>query len=116
MLNAAGHWIWNWVFGWGGLGGVVSIGAWLLWYFTPTFLANSKTVILHIAVTATAITFASTYLSAHYFNYGYQVAINQIAAKNKGATDAVNKVESTVDECFASGGTFDDVDGVCRKE
>jgi len=115
MLNAAGHWILNWVIGWGGLGAVVSIAAWALWYSTPAFLAGSKTAILHVAITATAITFASTYLSAHYFNLGYATAIDHIASQNKEASDAVKKAISNVDDCNASGGTWDTVGGMCQR-
>lgn len=113
MLYEIGHWIYNWVVGWGGIGTIISAALWALWFFCPAFLITYKTQLFHGALIATGITLASTYMSAHYFNQGYQTAINQVAARNKEATDAVGKATTSVDECFASGGTFDDVGGVC---
>ena len=115
MLYEIGHWIWNWLIGYGGIGLIISAALGLLWFFTPAFLVTYKTQLFHGFLIATGITLASTYMSAHYFNLGYQTAINQVATQNKDATNAVNKATSNVDQCFASGGTFDDVAGVCIK-
>lgn len=115
MMYEAWHWLLNWYIGWGGIGVVISTALWALWFFTPAFLVTYKSQLFHGALIATGITLASTYMSAHYYNNGYQAAINQVAAKNKGASDAVKKVESSVEDCFANGGTFDDVAGVCTK-
>ena len=109
MLTLVWNWIVNWIFGWGGLGGLISVALWAAWYFSPL----AKQQLLHAAIIATAVTISATYFFTSGYNTGYATAINQVAAKNKEATDAVNKVTSSVDECFNSGGTFDDVSGVC---
>lgn len=115
MLTPTWHWITSWIIGWGGIGALVSAAAWALWFFCPAFLLTYKSQLLHIAIAATVATLASGYFFTHGYNKGYAVAINQIAAKNKEASDAVKKATSSVDECFNSGGTFDDVGGVCVK-
>lgn len=115
ILGAIGHYLYNYVFGLGGIGAVISIAAWALWYFTPALLAGSKTAIFHVAIVATALTVANTYLSAHYFDLGRTTTINQIAAKNKEASDDVKKATESVDQCFARGGTVDDTTGLCDK-
>jgi len=51
----------------------------------------------------------------HYYNQGYNAAIAAVAAKNKEATDAVNKAISDVDACNNSGGQWSTIDGVCSK-
>lgn len=115
MLYEAGHWIWNWLIGYGGIMLVVAVGLWLLWYFTPAFLLDSKTHIFHAALIVTAIDVASTYMSAHYFNQGYQVAINQTAANTKEAKDAINKAGQSVDDCDVKHGNWDTVSGLCDR-
>jgi hypothetical protein len=115
ILTFVGNWLYNWIIGLGGIGALISIAAWLLWYFTPSFLSGSKNTILHVAVVATAITVASTYLSAHYYDFGFKTAMNLVAKQNKEAADAVKKVTTDVDNCFDSGGTFDNVNGVCKR-
>ena len=115
MLYEIAHWIFNWYIGLGGIGTVISITLWLLWFFTPAFLVTYKSQLYHGAIIATSITVASTYMSAHYFNQGYQTAVNQIAAQNKEATNAVKKATSSVENCFAIGGEFDDTTGLCSK-
>ena len=115
MLTFVWNWIYNEIFGWGGIGALISAAAWALWFFCPAFLLTYKTQLLHIAIAATVFTFAQGYFFTTGYNKGYQVAINQVAAQNKEANDAVKKVTTSVDECFNSGGTFDDVGGVCVK-
>lgn len=115
IIDLVGHWLINWVVGWGGIGLVVTIAAWLLWYFTPTFLSESKNVILQVAIGATVFTLASTYFYTNGYNTGYKVAINQVAAKNKEASDAVKKAIKSVDECNSSGGSWDTVSGLCQR-
>lgn len=115
MIGAAWHWFTSWVIGWGGIGALVAFAAWALWYFTPTFLLESKHVILQIAIAATVFTLASTYFYTSGYNAGYRVAINQVAAKNKEASDAVKKAITKVDACNAGGGTWDTVSGLCQR-
>lgn len=113
MLTLIWHWITNWIIGWGGIGALVSAAAWALWFFCPAALLTYKSQLLHIAIAATVFTFASTYFFTNGYNKGYAVAINQVAAKNREATDAVNKAISNVDACNAANGTWDTVTGVC---
>lgn len=108
------HWLTSWVIGWGGVGAIVTIAAWVLWYFTPAFLSESRTVLFNVAIGATVFTFASTYFFTNGYNAGYALAINQIAAKNKEAKDAVDKAITKVDECNNRGGTWDTVSGMCQ--
>ena len=115
VIEAIGHYLYNYVFGLGGIGAVVSVAAWLLWYFTPALLAGSKTTILHVAIVATALTVANTYLSSHYFKLGYQTAINEVAANTKETKDAISKAGQSIDDCNSRGGTWDTTSGVCSK-
>jgi high-affinity Fe2+/Pb2+ permease len=48
------------------------------------------------------------------FGEGYNKAIAAIAAKDKGALDAVHEATKKVDECAGSGREWNTVDGVCR--
>lgn len=114
ILNLVWHWLTSWVIGWGGIGALVMIASWALWYFTPAFLADSKHIILQVAIGATVFTFASTYFYTSGYNTGYRTAINQIASQNKEASDAVKKAINKVDECDRRGGTWDTVSGVCQ--
>lgn len=109
------HWIINWVIGWGGIGTLVAICAWLLWYFTPPFLVDSKSLILHVAVGATIFVGASTYFFTSGYNKGYAVAIHAIAAKDQKAINEADHAKQTVQDCFSGGGTWDVSDGVCTK-
>ena len=111
LANQAGHWVYNWVFGLGGIGAVISVGLWAAWYFSPL----AKIQLLHAAITATGITLASTYLSSHYYNIGYRTAINHIASQNKEASDAVKKAISNVDQCESVGGDWDTTTGRCSQ-
>ena len=114
ILGAIGHYLYNYVFGLGGIGAIISVAAWLLWYFTPALLAGSKTAIFHVAIVATALTVANTYLSAHYFALGHQTTINQIAAQDAKALKEAADAKGEVDKCFASGGDWDVSTGVCN--
>lgn len=115
IIDLVGHWFTTWVVGWGGIGLVVALAAWALWYFTPAFLSESKHIILQVAIGATVFTLASTYFYTSGYNAGYKVAINQVAAKNKEASDAVKKAIQSVEECNSNGGTWDTVSGVCQR-
>ena len=66
------------------------------------------------AVVLAAIGGGIAYWSIHKYNQGYAQAIADIAARDKGAVDAVNKAKSKVDECVARNGTWDVTVGVCR--
>ena len=94
---------------------VVVVGLWLLWYFTPAFLAGSKTHIFHAALVTTGVDVASTYMSAHYFNQGYQVAINRVAAGTKETKDEITTAGKSIDDCNARGGAWDTTSGVCDR-
>src|ERR1017187_8402355 len=100
MLTLVWNWFTHWIIGWGGIGALVSAIAWALWFFCPAALLTYKSQLLHIAIAATVFTFASGYFYTSGYNKGYQVAINQVAAQNKEAKDAVNKVTSDVGQCF----------------
>lgn len=96
VLSLIWHWIADWIWGWGGIGGAISIGAWLLWYFTPGFLASSKSTILHIAIGATIFTVGSTYIFTEGYNAGeaectarWDKANIKAAADKKALQDAV---------------------------
>jgi glutamate/tyrosine decarboxylase-like PLP-dependent enzyme len=115
MLYEVAHWFWNWLIGYGGILLLVVVALWLLWYFTPAFLLSSKTTIFHAALIATGIDVASTYMSAHYFNQGYRVAINQVAANTKETKDAITKAGQSIDDCNSRGGTWSTVDGMCDR-
>ena len=45
---------------------------------------------------------------------GYDRAVEEIAAKDKGAIDAVHKATGKVEACAALGGTWDSTVGLCR--
>lgn len=82
MLSIIGHWIYNEVFGWGGIGAIIATIAWVLWFFTPALLVTYKQQLLHIAVAATVFTVAQGY----FFTTGY----NAGEAECKGRWDAAN--------------------------
>ena len=115
ILSAIGHYLYNYVFGLGGIGAIISVAAWILWWFTPAFLSGSKTAIFHVAIVATALTVANTYLSAHYYKIGYQTAINQVAANTKETKDEITKAGQSIDDCDSRGGTWSTIDGLCDK-
>ena len=115
MATMIWNWVINWIWGWGGAGALVSVAAWLLWYFTPAILLNFKSLLLHVAVGATVFTFASSYFFTSGYNKGYAVAINQVAKNTKEAKDAVDTAVKTTADCFARGGTPDDTTGVCDR-
>ena len=115
IMYEAAHWIWNWAIGWGGIGVIISAALWALWFFTPAFLVTYKTQFFHGALVATGITVASTYMSAHYFNQGYQTAINQVAAQTKETKDAITKAARSIDDCNSLGGTWDTTSGMCDR-
>jgi hypothetical protein len=70
---------------------------------------------LHVAVGATVFTIASTYFFTNGYDKGYQVAINQVAAKTKEATDAITKAGQSVDDCNNRNGTWDTTSGMCDR-
>lgn len=111
MFVMVGHWITNWIIGWGGVGGLVCVGLWAAWYFSPL----AKQQLLHAAIIATAVTISATYFFTSGYNTGYATAINHIASQNKEASDAVKSAISNVDQCINSGGTWDTVNGVCGR-
>lgn len=115
MVYEVIHWIWNWFVGWGGIGTAISVVLGLLWFFTPAFLVTYKTQLFHGFLVATGITLASTYMSAHYFNLGFQTAINEVAAKTERTKDAINKAGQSVDDCNAKSGTWDTTTGLCDR-
>jgi hypothetical protein len=55
-----------------------------------------------------------TWWSIHEYNAGYAAAIADIAAKDKGAVDAVNAAKAKVEECDRIGGNWSTVDGMCH--
>lgn len=112
MLSLIWGWIWNWLLGWGGIGGVVCIAAWAAWWFSPVF----KSTLLHIAIGATVFVFSASYFFTSGYNKGYQVAIHAVAAKDKRATDEADKARGTVQDCFNSGGTWDVASASCLRE
>ena len=115
MLSMVGHWIYNWILGWGGLGAVVSIAAWAAWFFTPAFLLPIKSLLLHIAVGATIFTFTSSYFYTKGYNTGYAVAIHAVAAQDQRAVKESEVAKGTVSDCFNSGGTWNVEDASCAK-
>lgn len=114
MLALITGWFTNWVIGYGGIALLAAVVAWILFLATPTILLPLKETIMHIAIGLTVFFFLASAIFTKGYDSGYGVAINQVAAKNRKATDAVNKIEKTVDECFASGRTFNDTSGVCE--
>jgi len=108
-----GHWFLSWALGWGGIAAAIAAAAWLLWYWTPDFLSESKALILHVAVAASVFLAAQTYFSATAFHDGYRAAINAVAANNKEATDAVHEATARVDACNALGRHWSTVSGLC---
>lgn len=115
LINMIGQWIWNWLLGWGGLGGIACIAAWALWYFCPAILLQFKSLLLHIAVGLTVFVVASTTFFTKGYNTGYHVAINAIAKKDQAAVARVNSATARVDACLAKGGDWDVTTGACDR-
>lgn len=113
-LQLTWQWLWHWVLGWGGIGGAISIGAWLLWYFTPGFLGENKRILLHIAVAATVATLTSSYIAATEYKRGVQAAINAIAAKDQQAIERVKAGQSEIEACRARLKVWDVTTGTCQ--
>jgi hypothetical protein len=105
------HWIYNWILGWGGIGAVVSIILWAAWYFSPI----AKPQLLHGAIIATVITATSTYVYTKGYNDGRTDVRTAVQTQNRGAFDAVKRAESTVDQCYDDGNTWDRVNGRCSQ-
>ena len=62
-----------------------------------------------------AIGGSATWYTMHERTIGYNKCVIDVAAKNKEATDAVNKATSQVDACNFIHGTWDTSAGVCRQ-
>lgn len=117
IFNALWHEFYNWAVGWGGLSALIGILSLLLWYFTPPILSSpeARAVLFNIGLGALAFTFVSGYYLTMGDKTGYSRAINEVAAKNRETIDEINKATTKVDECNASGGTWDTVSGVCGR-
>src|SRR5262249_53575373 len=113
IFSMAWAWFSSWVLGWGGIGGAISIAAWVLWYFTPGFLQDNKNILLHVAVAATVATLASTYISASEYRRGVQETIAPIAPKDQQMINRVKLGEGEIAACRARQGTWDVVTGRC---
>ena len=93
MLMMIWHWITGEIFGWGGVGALVSAGAWALWFFCPTVpgvgtVLPYKSQLLHIAIAATVFTVTQMY----FFTDGYKKG----EADCKSRWDAAN-VQAAID-------------------
>jgi hypothetical protein len=115
MLYEIWHWITSWIIGLGGIGALVAAIAWALWFFCPAILLDYKSQLLHIAIGATVFALASSYFYTHGYKVGYQVAINQVAAKTQEAKDAITKASKSVDECDRKHGNWDVTSGLCEQ-
>lgn len=92
MLTFAWNWIVSWIIGWGGIGALVSIVAWLLWYTLRTQL------LLHIAIAATVFTIASSY----FFTKGYDEGVALITAQWDAANAKAVKYAKARDDSIAT--------------
>jgi hypothetical protein len=115
MIYSITHWLFNWVIGWGGIGILVVLGLWVLWYFTPGVLGATKRDIFVAAISATVLWFIVTFLSATYYERGYKAAMDHISSQNAEAARAVKNAITNVDQCYNSGGEWDSSAGVCRR-
>lgn len=115
MLYMIWHWITSWLIGWGGIGAIVCVAAWLLWFFCPAMLLTYKKQLLQIAIAVTAFTFASTYFFTSGFNKGYSTAMHSIAAQDDKAKHDAKDANDEVQACFDSGGDWVAADNSCMR-
>ena len=81
----------------------------------PTFSALSLGIKAAIVgVGALAIVAAGWAIYSKIEQGGWDRAVHEIAAKDKGAIDAVHKATGKVSACALGGGTWDTTVGLCR--
>lgn len=110
MIAFIWNWIVSWLLGWGGVGALVTAGAWAAWFFSPVL----KMQLLQVAIGVTAFTIASTFFFSRGYESGYSAAIAAVARADQ---DAINRVKDGIKdlvECRARNGTWDVTTGRCR--
>lgn len=113
MLYFLWTWFLSWVIGWGGVGLVASVLAWLAWFFLRE-VPKLNTFLLHGAVIITTITIASTYFFSQGYESGYAAAISHVAAQDEAAIKRVKAGQSEIEACRARGDTWDVTTGRCQ--
>jgi hypothetical protein len=77
----------------------------LLWFLGPI----GRYVLIALAVLG-----GWAWVKVHYENIGRQKVIHAIAAQDQAAVKEAEHAKGTVQNCFASGGTWDISGGVCQ--
>lgn len=112
MLLMIWHWITGEIFGWGGVGALISAGAWALWFFCPTLpgvgtVLPYKQQFLRIAIAATVFTvtqayfFTNGYLKGEADCHAQWDAANVQAAKDKKALEDAAAAQAAKDRAAA---------------
>jgi hypothetical protein len=104
-------WFVGWIIGWGGIGALISVGLWALWYFMP--VPTLKATALHAAVIATAITISGTYIFTDGYNKGRADVLHAIAVQDAKAIQERDQANDDVQTCFSGGGSWNIADRVC---
>lgn len=81
----------------------------LIWEAIQPFLGK----IIGYGIVAVVVSGALLYAKIHYEDIGYQKAITEINQANERANQNAQNARSKVDDCFASGRTWDVARGVC---
>lgn len=77
------------------------------------FLSHPLAHIIGMALGATLILGGYAYWHNKVYSNGYDKAIADVAAKNKGALNAVRKATKNVSDCYLANGNWDAVRGLC---
>jgi hypothetical protein len=102
MLNVIIAWLW----GWGGVGTLMTAGAIVVAITLPGFR--------RLAIEAAIVCAAATACYTNGVRVGSEAAFESIATQNKEAVDAVNKVRSRVRSCHDSGGVWSQAARECQ--
>ena len=102
--------IWDFLWGIGGVGSAVCLGAAAAAYFSPVF----KKDLCWLAASAALITAAYAHGHHNGVEFGRAEILHKIAAQDKGAIDAAAKARDRVDNCNSTDGMrWDTETGQC---
>lgn len=102
------------VFGWGGLGGVLSAASFAAYFFLPEipFLTtNIRKMLLYVGIAAAAATVAYSVV----FSAGYKQHAAEVDRQDERAIERTELRVKNVDDCYDQKGIWDATRGRCTR-